>query len=122
MTLEVGRDAVKRHAWVEGTDALTEADRERPLSPDDLELLGTAAWWAARPDEATDALERAFAGFEEAGRPEDAARVACWLAYQAFRRLAPAIGAGWLARSDSSKRCRTRPGARSSRSWKVRVR
>ncbi len=29
-------DAVERHAWEEGVDALTAADREAELSPDDL--------------------------------------------------------------------------------------
>jgi len=99
-TLELGRDAVKRHAWDEGVDALTAADRERELSADDLELLGVAAWWSGRPDESSDALERAFAGYEEAGRGEDAARVAITLAYHAFRRLAIPVGAGWQARGE----------------------
>ena len=61
-TVERGRDAVRRHAWAEAIEALTAADRDGGLSPDDLELLGTAAWWAGHPDEATEALERAFAG------------------------------------------------------------
>jgi class 3 adenylate cyclase len=97
--LELGRDAVARHEWREGVDALRAADGEQPLSPDDVELLGTAAWWAGQSDDATDALERAFAGYEAAGRDEDAARVALWLAYHAFRRLAAAIAAGWVARA-----------------------
>jgi len=99
-TLELGRDAVKRHAWDEGVEALTAADRESALSPDDLELLGTAAWWAGKPDEASDALERAIAGYEEAGRVEDAARVAISLAYHAYRRLAIPVGLGWQARGE----------------------
>ena len=99
-TLELGRDAVKRHAWDEGVEALTAADRESALSADDLELLGVAAWWAAKPDEASDALERAFAGYEEAGRAEDAARVGITLTYHAYRRLAIPVGAGWQARAE----------------------
>jgi class 3 adenylate cyclase len=99
-TLERGRDAVQRHAWDEGVEALTAADRETALSADDLELLGVAAWWAGQPDEASDALERAFAGYEDAGRIEDAARIAMSLAYHAFRRLAIPIGAGWQARAE----------------------
>jgi len=99
-SVELGRDAVKRHAWDEGVDALTAADRENALSADDLELLGVAAWWAGKPDEATDALERAFAGYEEAGRAEDAAGVAITLAYHAYRRIAIPIGAGWQARAE----------------------
>ncbi len=99
-TLELGRDAIKRHAWVEAMDTLTVADREGGLSPEDLELLGTAAWWAGQPDEATEALEKAFTGYEGAGRVEDAARVAITLAYEAYRRLANAVGAGWQARAE----------------------
>jgi class 3 adenylate cyclase len=99
-TLELGRDAVRRHAWDEGVESLTAADREAPLSADDLELLGGAAWWAGKPDDASDALERAFAGYEEAGRAEDAVRVAMTLAYHAYRRLAVPVGLGWQARAE----------------------
>jgi hypothetical protein len=95
--LEHGRDAVGRHAWVDAMASLSAADHDSPLAPDDLEQLGTAAWWAGQPDEATEALERAFVGHEAAGRVEDAARVASVLAYQAFRRLAAAVGMGWVA-------------------------
>ncbi len=98
-SLEIGRDAVRRHAWDEGVDALRAADREDPLAPDDLELLGTASLWAGRPDEASDALERAFEAYRVDGRDEAAAGVALWLAYHAFRRLAGAIGGGWLAQA-----------------------
>ena len=52
-SLEVGRDAASRRAWPEAVEALTEADRAEGLSPDDLELLGNASWWAGRPDDAT---------------------------------------------------------------------
>jgi tetratricopeptide (TPR) repeat protein len=65
-----------------------------------LELQGEAAWWSGRPDAATDALERAFAGHLAADHPLPAARVALLLTYLAFRRLAESIGAGWLARAE----------------------
>src|SRR5207249_11080033 len=94
--LERGRDAVTRHAWADAMDSLSAADNDSRLAPADLELLGTAAWWAGHPDDATEALERAFAGHEDAGRAEDAGRVALMLAYQAFRRLAGAVGGGWV--------------------------
>jgi class 3 adenylate cyclase len=98
-TLDRGRDALRRHAWAEAMDVFTAADRDSGLDAEDLERLGTAAWWAGQPDEATEAQERAFAGYEEAGRSNDAARVAMALAYQAFRREAVSIGAGWQARA-----------------------
>src|SRR5438128_247966 len=98
-SLERGRDAVKRHAWTDGLEAFAAADRERALPPDDLELMGDAAWWAGKPDEAIDPLERAFAAYVEAGRPTEAAGVAFHLSYMAFRRQAPSVGGGWLGRA-----------------------
>ena len=98
-TVELGRDAAQRHAWTEAMEAFSAADRQAPLAAEDLELFGEVAWWAGHPDEATDGLERAFAAYERAGRRLDAARVSIWLAYQAFRRLAVPVGAGWQARA-----------------------
>ena len=95
----LGRDAVKRHAWTEAVEAFAAADRQGGLSPDDLELMGQAAWWTGRPDEATDPFDRAFAAYLEAGRSTEAAGVAFQLAYVAFRRLAPSVGGGWLGRA-----------------------
>jgi class 3 adenylate cyclase len=99
-SLEQGRDAASRREWSEAADALTAADRDTRLSPDDLELLGDASWWAGRPDAASEALERAFAGYESADRPEDAARVAVHLAYHASRAMAFAVAAGWAAQAN----------------------
>ena len=98
-SLESGRDAVKRHAWAEALEVFAAADRGGDLSPGDLELMGEAAWWSGKPDEATDALERAFAAYVEAGRPTEAAGVAFHLSYVAFRRQAPSVGGGWMARA-----------------------
>ena len=99
-SLEVGRDAASRRAWPEAVEALTEADRAEGLSPDDLELLGNASWWAGRPDDATEAMQRAFAGYEAAGRAEDAGRVAIYMAYQASRAMAFAVAGGWAAQAN----------------------
>ncbi|TME11506.1 MAG: hypothetical protein E6I65_06345 [Chloroflexi bacterium] len=99
-TLQGGRDAFTRHAWAEAVEAFTAADRDTGLSPEDLELLGSAAWWSGHPDESNEALERAFAAHDEAGHRPEAARVAMNLAYQAFRGLAVSVGGGWLARAE----------------------
>jgi class 3 adenylate cyclase len=99
-TVELGRDAMNRHAWTEAMEVFLAADRDGGLAPADLELLGAAAWWAGRPDESNEALERAFTGHNEAGRSREAAWVAMLLAYQAFRRRLESIGAGWLARAE----------------------
>lgn len=99
-TVQLGRDAMDRHAWAEATEAFGAADRDGGLTPADLERMGTAAWWAGQPDAATESLERAFAGFAEAGQAGDAARVAMALAYQAFRRLTIPIAMGWISRAE----------------------
>ena len=99
-TVERGRDAVNRHDWAEAIEALVAVDRDEGLSPDDLALLGTSLWWAGQPDEATEALERAFAGFTDAGRHIDAAGVAFRLCYEAFRSLNVAVAGGWLAQAE----------------------
>lgn len=78
---------------------MAEADRESSLSPQDLELMADAAWWAGHPDDAVDALERAYTGHVEADMVVEAANVAVLLAYFATRRLAYSIGAGWRAKA-----------------------
>ena len=98
-SLEAGRDAVKRHAWTEALEAFAAADSDGGLAPEDLELMGEAAWWAGKPDEAVGSLERAFAAYAEAGRPTDAAGVAFHLGYVAFRRQMPSVGGGWMGRA-----------------------
>src|SRR6185437_6457019 len=79
---------------------LTTADRESPLAAEDLELLGNALWWAGRPDESNEALERAFNAFEASGRPAQASWVAMTLGYQAARAMNMAVGGGWFARAE----------------------
>jgi len=98
-TLERGRAAAGRHAWNEAVEAFAAADLEGGLAPDDLLALGHAHWWSGHPDEATEAFERAYAGFVEAGRPGDAADVAMELAYRAFRDLKESVGSGWLGQA-----------------------
>ena len=98
--VELGRDAMDRHAWMEAMDAFAAADQGGGLSPADLELLGAATWWAGQPDESNEALERAFTKYTDAGQSGDAARVALALGYQAFRRLTMPIATGWLARAE----------------------
>jgi len=99
-SVQLGRSAMDRHAWAEAMDSFVAADHDGGLAATDLEQLGTAAWWAGQPDEATEALERAFAGYVDAGQSGDAARVALTLAYQAFRRQAGPVAGGWLARAE----------------------
>ncbi len=62
-TLLAGRDAVERLAWKEAREAFSEADHDQILTPSDLQLFADAAWWSGYPDEAVDALQRAYTGY-----------------------------------------------------------
>src|SRR6187402_2545148 len=66
-TLESGRDAVARHDWAEATETLAAVDRDGGLSPEDLDLLGTAYWWTGRPDEAESGVHAWLGVFRSLG-------------------------------------------------------
>jgi LuxR family maltose regulon positive regulatory protein len=69
-------------------------------TPEALEGLATAYFFLNDGEPALDAHERAYAGYREADRPVDAARMAIALAwdYRSFRGER-AVGDGWLARA-----------------------
>jgi hypothetical protein len=56
-TLDRGRESFGRRAWADAFVELFAADRETPLSPEDLEWLATAAYLVG-PDADSDAVER----------------------------------------------------------------
>ena len=72
---------------------------ETPVSPEDLRLLAESAWFAGDPDAATEARERAHAGYLEQADKCHAAEMALQLALDHFERLETAIGNGWLGRT-----------------------
>lgn len=97
--LEEGRRAFEREAWGDARAALSAADRETPLGPDDLKRLATAAYLAGRDAESTDAWTRAHQGFHERGEAEGAVHCAFWLGFSLMQRGETAQGGGWLARA-----------------------
>jgi hypothetical protein len=56
--LERGRAAYARHDWREAYEQLRAADQETPLSPADLEQLGTAAFLIGMDEKCVEALTR----------------------------------------------------------------
>lgn len=98
--LSAGRDAVARHAWHEGFDLLSEADRLEPLGPEDLEALAQAGWWTGKLDSCIVARERAYALYLETGQPRRAAVVAFAVAQDYFAKNAHSVGAGWFNRGE----------------------
>lgn len=97
--LAEGRAAILRHEWALGFQLLKEADETDPLPAEDLEAMGQAAWWIARPDEGIEALERAFAEHMQRGNKARAAYVALNLAREHGYKLAGSVAAGWFGRA-----------------------
>src|SRR5439155_20939792 len=69
------------------------------LQPEDLESMRDAAWWAARPDEAIDVLQRAYAAYLQTGNRTRAGYVALSLAREFGVKFEGSVSAGWLNRA-----------------------
>jgi class 3 adenylate cyclase/predicted negative regulator of RcsB-dependent stress response len=98
--IEQGRHAVARRAWPAGFEALSRADVEGVLEPDDLEALGKAAYWDGRPTESIEADERAYAAYVERGDHERAAFLALKLRRQHAMKRSGSVAKGWLGRAE----------------------
>jgi class 3 adenylate cyclase/tetratricopeptide (TPR) repeat protein len=92
--------ALRRHAWGEAFELLSEADRRDALDAEALLLLADAAWWTGKLPKAIDALERAYAAALKAGRPDQAAEAAIILGRNHVLRSQHAIATAWLRRAE----------------------
>lgn len=97
--LAEARDAFQRHEWIRGLELFKQADLVDRLAPEDLESMGEAAWWAARPDEGIEAFQRAYSAYLEAGKKTRAAYVALTLAREFGVKLEGPVSAGWFNRA-----------------------
>jgi DNA-binding CsgD family transcriptional regulator len=97
--LDGGRAAFARRAWAEAFERLSEADAARPLPPEELDRLATAAYLAGRDAESAETRARAHQGFLADGRPEAAIRCAFWLGFGLLMKGEHARGGGWIARA-----------------------
>ena len=98
--VQAGRDAVARHAWSDGYELLSEADRDNELRAADLELLSDAAYWSCRPDEARAARERAYRAHLQEGSRAHAATIALMLALDHLNRGDFPLFNGWFANGE----------------------
>ena len=98
-SIDAARALLRQYHWHDAMVGFSEADRVAPLGPDDLVDYAAAAWWNGDIDAATNALERAYGGYELDGRRGDAAMVALRLARIAMFAVAPSVMAGWIARA-----------------------
>ena len=98
--IQAGRDALTRRRWAEAYDLLTRADLASGLSGDDLELLATAAFFAAHAAEGVEAKERAFQAHLAGGNQIRAAYLAVDLAGNYAFSGKHSIAAGWARRAE----------------------
>jgi hypothetical protein len=96
-----GRECFDRRAWAwaDACAELSDADREAPLEPADLERLATAAYLAGRDEVSGEVWERAHHELMSRGDVERAARCAGWLVFVLLNGGEFARGGGWLARA-----------------------
>ncbi|HET9248744.1 MAG TPA: DNA-binding response regulator, partial [Actinomycetota bacterium] len=98
--IEEAAAALAAGEWQRARAGFERALEDAP-TPDAEEGLARALWWLRDPDGAIVHMERAYAGFREAGDAPRAARAALWLAreYQAVHANAAASN-GWVARAE----------------------
>ena len=96
-----GDDFLARGAWSDARTAFESVLSERE-SPEALEGLALAGWWLDAADLVFDARERAYRLYAERADRRSAARVAVWLAWDAWAfRGEHAVSNGWLQRARS---------------------
>jgi ATP/maltotriose-dependent transcriptional regulator MalT len=96
-----GDQYLSRGAWSDARSAFESSLRERE-TPEALEGLALAAWWLDDADAVFDARERAYRQYSERGDRQSAARIAVWLAWDAWAfRGEHAVSNGWLQRARS---------------------
>jgi hypothetical protein len=97
--LAAAREALATQEWERGLQLFEEADASVELGPEDLEAMAEAAWWAMRPDDAIDVLERAYAGYVRTHDNARAAFAALTLAREYGAKLAASAATGWFNRA-----------------------
>jgi tetratricopeptide (TPR) repeat protein len=99
--VERARSAAGRGSWPEAYDLFVEADADGLLGPSDLAAFGEVAYAAGHLDVTIEALERAHAGYVEAGDQVAAAAAAVRVAmHLLFDTALMAPVRGWLGRAE----------------------
>jgi DNA-binding CsgD family transcriptional regulator len=94
-----GRRSFQDGLWSDAHAELSAADAEAPLTIDDLERLGTAAYLVGADADCEAAWTRAHHDCLRDGDPPRAARNALWLALASMLRGESAPASGWCARA-----------------------
>ena len=97
--LDSARAAFAEHRWSDALSALTDADLEGSLPPDDLERLSTAALLTGQETTGIDLATRAHEGFLADGDAVSAARCASWIGIYLLGTGDFARSSGWFGRA-----------------------
>jgi DNA-binding CsgD family transcriptional regulator len=98
-SLQQGRQAYARRAWLDAYDSLARADDESPLEADDVELRAITAFMLGRDEESMSLLERAHHEYLAAGQTLRAVRAALWVGLHLASRGHVSAASGWLGRA-----------------------
>ena len=98
-SLDQGREAYARQAWLDAFDLLKGAHERVALGAPDLELLATCTFMLGRDDESVAWLERAHHRFLEDGETLRAVRCAAWIGMNLAIRGEVGPATGWLGRA-----------------------
>jgi Response regulator containing a CheY-like receiver domain and an HTH DNA-binding domain len=98
--LASGRAAFDERRWEDAFTWLSAADREHPLVPGDLELLGRSASLTRRDDVSFRMLERTYAAYLTENDELRAARTAFWYGYRLASLGDSGRAEAWLGRSE----------------------
>src|SRR5437899_10642995 len=97
--LERGRQAFADDSWADAYGALTDADRESPLGPQDLELVATIAFLTGKDRETEDFWARGHHAYLKLGDVTGAARCAFRAGFGLINRAQFAPAMGWFGRA-----------------------
>ena len=98
-TIVAARDAAARAAWADAYAGFHDADGSS-LTGSDLEAFADAAWWGSKLAESVEIRQRAYAAYVAEGDDLAAASCAAHLSIEHFVRNEPAIGMGFLKRTE----------------------
>jgi ATP/maltotriose-dependent transcriptional regulator MalT len=97
--LNKARDCFKSNSWKIACNLFSEAVKQTPVDPPDLEQFAVASYLTGNDLESDDLLTRAHQGFLDLDKKEDAARCAFWLGFKLMLRGEYARGGGWISRA-----------------------
>ena len=98
-TIVTARDAVVRAEWADAYAGFHQVDVES-LKGSDLEAFADAAWWGSKLAESLELRQRAYSAYVSEGEELAAAACAARVSVEHFLRNEPAIGMGFLKRTE----------------------